>query len=67
MNKIINFCKEGILKTNEFISGVHFLSDVVSKKNFNIEKIAKKSRSVYKKNGITKIGYLIKNFLKKNL
>lgn len=64
---IINFCKEGILKTNEFISGVHFLSDVVSKKNFNIEKIAKKSRSVYKKNGITKIGYLIKNFLKKNL
>ena len=63
---IINFCKKQILKTNELISGVHFVSDVASKQNRIYEKIAHNAYSVYKKNGITKLVFLIKNFLKKN-
>jgi hypothetical protein len=62
---IINFCKDQILKKNEFISGVNFVSDSVRKKDFSFEKIAKKAYLTYKKNGIRKTGSLIENFLKK--
>jgi hypothetical protein len=63
---IINFCKEQILKTNEFISGVHFISDAISKQIRIYEKIVYNAYSVYKKNGVTKLVLLIENFLKKN-
>jgi hypothetical protein len=63
---IINFCKDQILKNNDFISGVNFVSDIVGKKDFSFEKIAEKAYLIYKKNDIRKTGSLIVNFLKKS-
>jgi hypothetical protein len=64
---IINFCKEKIFKTNEFISGSHFISDIMIKNNLSYQKIANKIYKYYKINSISKTVSLISNFIKNSI
>jgi len=60
---IINFCKDGILKSNEFISGRHFVSNSSNGLN-NFNKIVNSVYKLYKQNNVAKLGSLIICFLK---
>jgi|TARA_B110000259_G_C13989161_1_gene391710 hypothetical protein len=62
---IVNFYKTNILKTNEFISGVNFVSNVDEKKKLNYQKIANRAEKLYKNNSPIKLALLISRFIKK--
>ena len=63
---IINLCKEKIFKTNEFISGVHYISKIKENNFSNLQKIANKTFRNYKKNALNKTALLLINIMKNN-
>lgn len=64
---IINFCKNKILRSNEFFPGLYFISDVEKKNNVSYQKIVNKINKFYMNNNIKKTVLFINNFLKKNI
>lgn len=62
---IINFCKKKIVRNNEFVSGLHFISDIEEKNSRIYQKIANRANKLYKNNSIIKTTSLISNFFKK--
>ena len=63
---IVNLCKEKILKTNEFISGVHYISNIEEINFSNLQKIANKSFKNYKKNSLNKTASLLIDIINNN-
>ena len=63
---IINFCEQKIIKTNEFISGIHYVSKIKKNQAHIFQKIANESFKNYKKYALHKTTSLIINNLKKN-
>ena len=61
---IINLCKEKICKTNEFLSGVHYVSKIKENNFSNFQKIANETFRKYKKNALNKTGSLLINIMK---
>jgi len=64
---IVNFCEKKIYNDNEFINGLNFVNDNLTKKNLCYQKIADKSFTFYKKNNVNNITDFIANYLKNNI
>ena len=60
---IINFCKEEILRINEFIVGINFISDLKENYKFSLQKISNETFKYYKKNNLSKTAKLIIRYL----
>ena len=63
---ITNFCKEEIFKTNEFIAGINFISELDNNYNLSFQKISNEGFNHYKKNNLLQTAKLIIKYLKKN-
>ena len=56
---VINFCDKNIFKSNEFVSGVNYISDVNSINDVKSQKIANEAYKNYQKYGLSKTTLLI--------
>jgi hypothetical protein len=61
---IINLCKEKIYKTNEFLSGIHYVSKIKENNFSNLQKIANKAFKHYKENALDKTASLLIGIIK---